>query len=126
MPDIDTLLKEKRSFKPAPEFSRQANWSKKQVAEYRKAGYELIAISTDNMKELKKSHDKYRKGKFPFPLVSNAKLDVFKKYRCFDDFENSEMHGTFLIDGKGVIRGIWRKVKVPGHVDEVLKAAQEL
>jgi peroxiredoxin Q/BCP len=33
---------------------------------------------------------------------------------------------TFLIDGKGVIRGIWRKVKVPGHVDEVLKAAQDL
>jgi peroxiredoxin Q/BCP len=33
---------------------------------------------------------------------------------------------TFLIDGKGVIRGIWRKVKVPGHVEEVLKAAKEI
>ena len=29
---------------------------------------------------------------------------------------------TFLIDGKGVIRGIWRKVKVPGHAEEVLNA----
>ena len=33
---------------------------------------------------------------------------------------------TFLIDDKGVIRGIWRKVKVPGHAVEVLKAAEAL
>ena len=38
MPDIESLLKEKRSFKPSPEFAKQANWSKKQVAEYRKLG----------------------------------------------------------------------------------------
>jgi peroxiredoxin Q/BCP len=33
---------------------------------------------------------------------------------------------TFLIDGKGVIRDIWRKVKVDGHADEVLAAAEAL
>jgi peroxiredoxin Q/BCP len=33
---------------------------------------------------------------------------------------------TFLIDGKGVIRGIWNKVKVPGHVDDVLKEVKNL
>jgi peroxiredoxin Q/BCP len=33
---------------------------------------------------------------------------------------------TFLIDDKGVLRQEWRKVKVPGHVDEVLKAAKAL
>ena len=33
---------------------------------------------------------------------------------------------TFLIDEKGVVQGAWRKVKVPGHVEEVLKAAQDL
>ncbi len=33
---------------------------------------------------------------------------------------------TFLIDEKGVLRGEWRKVKVPGHVDAVLEAAQAL
>ena len=38
MADIDTLLKEKRSFKPTPEFTRQANWSKKTTNEYRKLG----------------------------------------------------------------------------------------
>ena len=33
---------------------------------------------------------------------------------------------TFLIDGKGVVRGVWRKVKVPGHAEEVLQAAAAL
>jgi len=33
---------------------------------------------------------------------------------------------TFLIDKDGVVRGVWHKVKVPGHVAEVLKAAQGL
>ena len=33
---------------------------------------------------------------------------------------------TFLIDGQGVIRRVWRKVKVPGHVAEVLEALREL
>jgi len=33
---------------------------------------------------------------------------------------------TFLIDGEGVIRGAWRKVKVDGHTEEVLKAAKAL
>jgi acetyl-CoA synthetase len=38
MPDIESLLKETRVFKPAPEFARTANWSKKTIAEYRKLG----------------------------------------------------------------------------------------
>ena len=33
---------------------------------------------------------------------------------------------TFLIDDDGVIQGIWRKVKVPGHVEDVLKAVKAL
>jgi peroxiredoxin Q/BCP len=33
---------------------------------------------------------------------------------------------TFLIDGAGTVRGMWRKVRVPGHVTEVLKAARAL
>ena len=38
MADIDTLLKEKRTFKPAAEFTKQANWNKKTTNEYRKLG----------------------------------------------------------------------------------------
>ncbi|MCG8589271.1 MAG: hypothetical protein MJE66_08265, partial [Proteobacteria bacterium] len=38
MPDIESLLKEKRVFKPSPEFRRQANWNRKAVREARKLG----------------------------------------------------------------------------------------
>ncbi|HKK51669.1 MAG TPA: AMP-binding protein, partial [Myxococcota bacterium] len=38
MPDIESLLKEKRTFKPSPEFTRQANWNKKTTSEHRKLG----------------------------------------------------------------------------------------
>ena len=38
MPEIESLLKENRVVKPAPEFSRQANWNKKTIDEYRKLG----------------------------------------------------------------------------------------
>lgn len=40
MADIESLLKEKRSFKPSPEFVKQANWNKKTINEYRKLGAE--------------------------------------------------------------------------------------
>ena len=41
-------------------------------------------------------------------------------------YDPASNRATFLIDGNGVIRGIWRKVKVPGHVEAVLATAKEL
>lgn len=93
---------------------------------FTKAGYSLIAISTDNQFELKKSHKNYNKGEFPFPLVSDAKLAVFHKYRVFDDFEKQPLHGTFVIDGKGLVR--WHDISYEPFMDPdfVLKEAQRL
>jgi len=93
---------------------------------YRKAGYSLIAISTDGQPELQKSHDNYKKGKFPFLLVSDARLDVFKKYRVYDDFEKLTLHGTFVIDGRGYVR--WHDISFEPFMDPefVLKEAQRL
>ena len=72
---------------------------------YSEAGIELIAVSLENAKELKKTVSKYSdNGQFPFPIVANEKLDIFKKYRCYDDFEDMSLHGTFLIDKHGYIR----------------------
>ena len=31
-------------------------------------------------------------------------MDVFKQWRAFDDFENIPLHGTFLVDGAGLVR----------------------
>jgi peroxiredoxin len=76
----------------------------KVTEQFRDAGIEVIGISTDDLDGLKVSLEKYKGGAFPFPLVSNAKLEVFKTYRAFDDFENLPLHGTFLIDPQGMVR----------------------
>lgn len=90
------------------------------------AGIDLIAISTDSPSLLTQSHENYSEGVFPFPLVSNADLDVFKSYRCFDDFENITLHGTFLIDGQGRIR--WHDISYEPFMDAefLLGEAQRL
>lgn len=93
---------------------------------FEEAGISLIAISTDTPVDLKMSHDNYDEGAFPFPLVSNSDFDVFKKYRCYDDFEEDEMHGTFLIDESGKLR--WQDISYEPFMEPefLLKEAQRL
>ena len=89
----------------------------------------VIGLSKDSVK----SHDKFKKKyDLPFTLASDEEVKVGELYGVWVE---KSMYGrkymgmeraTFLIDGKGVIRGIWHKVKVPGHVDEVLKAVKAL
>lgn len=83
----------------------------------------VIGISRDSVA----SHDKFKKKyKLPFTLAADEQGKVTERYGVW---VQKSMYGrkymgiersTFLIDGKGVIRGIWRKVKVPGHAEEVL------
>jgi thioredoxin-dependent peroxiredoxin len=96
---------------------------------FAKTGATVIGLSKDSVA----SHDKFKKKyKLPFVLASDEDTAVAKRYGVWVE---KSMYGrkymgmdrsTFLIDGKGVIRGLWRKVKVPGHVDEVLKAVKAL
>lgn len=93
--------------------------------EFRKAGCELIAISTDKQKVLHMAY-KDLDEKFAFPLVSDADLATFKSYRCYDDFEKQALHGTFLIDGAGKIR--WQDISYEPFMDPdfVIKEAKRL
>jgi peroxiredoxin Q/BCP len=96
---------------------------------FRKAGAEVIGVSRDSVA----SHEKFKaKYEFPFDLLADAAEDLC---RTFDVMREKNMYGrkvmgversTFLIDGKGVLRREWRKVKVAGHADEVLEAVQAL
>lgn len=89
----------------------------------------VVGVSKDSVA----SHGKFRaKYDLAVELGSDADGAVLEAYGTWVE---KSMYGrkymgieraTFLIDGKGIIRGIWRKVKVPGHVAEVLKAAQAL
>ena len=93
--------------------------------QYQEAGISLIAISTDNPTDLKISVDNYEGG-MPFPLVSDERLEVFKRYRAYDDFEKTPLHGTYLIDGQGFIR--WQDIGFEPFMDPkfLLAEAQRL
>jgi peroxiredoxin Q/BCP len=98
-------------------------------AQFKKAKTEIVGISCDSLA----SHEKFKaKFAFPFELLSDEKQAACK---LFDVWKEKSMYGrkymgiersTFLIDAKGVLRREWRKVKVDGHVEEVLAAARDL
>ena len=64
-------------------------------------------LSTDSVAGLRKT---FEKSKLPgkIPLLSDHALNVFKRYRAFDEFENQPLHGTFLIDGAARVR--WQDI----------------
>jgi peroxiredoxin/tetratricopeptide (TPR) repeat protein len=76
----------------------------KASSEFQAMNVDLVAISTDDHGATKVLKQNAEDVSFPMPLLSNPGLEVFKKYRCFDDFEGAPLHGTFLIDANGGVR----------------------
>jgi peroxiredoxin Q/BCP len=99
------------------------------LGEFEKAGAVVVGASKDNVAR----HDKFKaKYDLGVMLASDPDGTLCQDYGVWVE---KSMYGrkymgieraTYLIDGAGVIRRVWRKVKVPGHVDEVLAAAREL
>lgn len=99
------------------------------VDAFAKAGVTVFGISKDTVAK----HDKFRdKHDLGVALLSDADGDVCEQYGVWKE---KSMYGkkfmgiersTFLIDGDGKIAQVWRKVKVPGHAEAVLEAAQAL
>ena len=96
---------------------------------FRKAGAAVLGISKDTVK----AHDKFvAKYELKVPLASDPEGTVIE---AFGSWVEKTLYGrkymgidrsTFLIDGDGRIVRIWRKVRVGGHVDEVLAAVKAL
>jgi peroxiredoxin Q/BCP len=85
----------------------------------------VVGISRDSILSHKKFIEKYS---LPFVLLSDPEGEVCSLY---DVLKEKNMYGkksigiersTFIIDESGMIRKIFRKVKVDGHIDEVLRA----
>ncbi|MEE2639073.1 MAG: peroxiredoxin family protein, partial [Planctomycetota bacterium] len=85
-----------------------------QKERFEKAGLEIVAISTDDSTKLLESITNYGE-KMPIPLMSNHDLEVFKKYRVYDNFEKQPLHGTFLIDEEGLVR--WQDISYEPFMD---------
>mgnify|MGYP001550735496 CR=1 FL=1 len=96
---------------------------------FRRRNTVILGVSRDSLK----SHENFKaKQAFPFELLSDSEEKLCK---LFDVIKEKNMYGrkvmgiersTFLIDDKGVLRREWRKVKVAGHVEEVLEAIKAL
>jgi len=99
------------------------------LAKFKRAGAVVIGVSKDTVAK----HDKF-KDKHGLKVILGSDEDgkVVEKYGVWIE---KSMYGrkymgidrsTFLIDGAGKIQRIWRKVKIPGHVAEVLEAVKAL
>ncbi|MBX9469015.1 MAG: thioredoxin-dependent thiol peroxidase [Rhizobium sp.] len=99
------------------------------AADFEKIGATVIGVSPDSVK----SHDKFAaKHSLSVVLAADEEHQALEAYGVWKE---KSMYGktymgversTFLIDGSGKIVEIWRKVKVAGHAQAVLKAAQAL
>lgn len=97
------------------------------LADFEEAGVSVVGVSKDSVAK----HDKFKtKHDLNFPLVSDEEGELCEAYGVWVE---KSMYGrkymgiersTFLIDSEGKIARAWRKVKVPGHVEEVLEAAR--
>ncbi len=100
-----------------------------QHAKFKRQNTVILGVSRDSLS----AHEKFKaKQNFPFELLSDSEE---KLCRLFDVIKEKNMYGkkvmgiersSFLIDAGGVLRNEWRKVKVAGHVDEVLAAVKAL
>ncbi|MEY2662979.1 MAG: hypothetical protein RIQ35_1296 [Pseudomonadota bacterium] len=96
---------------------------------FTKANTLVIGVSRDTLK----SHDNFRqKLELPFELVADTEevlcqlFGVMKMKNMYGKQVRGVERSTFLFDANGKLAKEWRGIKVTGHVDEVLKAAQAL
>ena len=112
-----------------PGCTKEACGFRDDIAAFTGADATVIGVSRDSVAK----HDKF-KAKFdlPFALASDEDGSVTEAYGVWVE---KSMYGrkymgieraTYLIDGDGTVAKVWRKVKVPGHVDDVLAAVKAL
>ncbi len=106
-----------------PGCTREACDFRDHFAAFKKHGVLIFGISKDSAKAHSKFKEKYS---LPFPLLVDTNADVCAAYgvinkkSLFGKTFLGIQRSTFLIDEKGIIRAIWRKAKVPGHVEQIL------
>lgn len=92
-------------------------------SEFQAANTEIVGVSRDSLK----SHENFKaKFSFPFELLSDTEelacniFDVIKMKNMYGKQVRGIQRSTFVINKEGVLIQEWRKVKVNGHVEEVL------
>ena len=112
-----------------PGCTKEACEFRDSLPDFSKTSSKIIGISKDTVAK----HDKFKsKYELPFTLGADVEGAVCEAYGTWVE---KSMYGrqymgieraTFLVDREGVVQGVWRKVRVKGHVEEVLAAVQNL
>lgn len=112
-----------------PGCTKEAIAFSEDLAKFKRAGAAVIGVSKDSIAKHQKFRDKHG---LKVALGSDENSDVAERFGVWVE---KNMYGkkymgiersTFLIDEKGVVRKVWRKVKVPGHSEAVLEAVKGL
>ncbi len=98
-------------------------------AELKRLGVTVLGVSPDGVE----SHQKFRdKFELSFPLLADVQHKVAEKYGAWREktrFGKTSMgiqRSTYLIDAEGIVRKLWKSVKVDGHNEQVIKVVEEL
>jgi len=112
-----------------PGCTREACAFRDLKAEMEKLGAVVLGVSTDDLDSHRKFRQKYNLN---FPLLSDTDHKVAEMFGAWREkvrFGKKSMgiqRSTFLIDANGIIRKVWKNVKVDGHDEQVLSALREL
>ena len=112
-----------------PSCTKEACAFRDRSSELAKLGVKVLGVSPDDVA----SHVKFRdKFSLNFPLLADTDHMLAEKYGAWRE---KNMYGklswgvqrsTFLIDAKGIVRRVWKKVSVDGHDAEVIEAVEGL
>lgn len=112
-----------------PGCTKEACFFRDVMSEFEAAQAVILGVSTDSIA----SHEKFAaKHNLLFPLLADENKEVSTAYGVF---KQKSMYGktflgvertTFVIDKEGIVRKVWPKVKVEGHIDEVLDFVKTL
>ncbi len=112
-----------------PGCTREACAFRDLLPDFSGANAVVIGVSKDSPA----SHDKFKaKYQLPFLLAADTETSLAQSYGVWIEKKNYGKtymgmdRATFVIDGAGVVRAIWRKVKVDGHAEKVLAAVKGL
>jgi len=112
-----------------PGCTKESEGFRDNIKKFAKLNTVILGVSRDSIN----SHEKFKtKLDLPFDLLSDneeklcQQFDVIKEKNMYGKKVMGIERSTFLIDEKGVLQKDWRKVKVDGHVEEVLQAVKDL
>jgi len=112
-----------------PGCTREACAFQQSLARIKKAGAVVLGVSPDPLA----SHERFKaRYKLRFPLLADTDKAVARRYGAFGEKlmygkkVTGMIRSTFVIDGAGVVRKVFPKVRVDGHVERVLEALREI